>query len=421
VFYKHRASSTSFTIYTNHSEDFLRVATRKVARIYEGFSDLFELPLDSVPRSSILLEGDDSGVIDHRHEPDVLGYYVSFLNLIAIDEAPCGSGDELLDQVLLHEVAHHFIATEWSRAGSECWLNEGLAGALEMGLFDDEGFEHPLFNPVLYLIARHAAYTAESEASLESVLSKSWSEFHRKSDKERNYALAWSAVYFLLEQHLPKELSLGKRIEMLYTMDRKRIASLQGPWTAFLRGFDMEGRLLDWAHDEDPRRRRTALRATRLLGTARLSEPQRILRGLVGLFDAKSPALRSAAREAFVARLELTARSTILEDAQVLSGIVLVRESLVDPREPASSRASLARALAACPRTRELWLRSLVELLPEEDGEVRASAAFSLANLTDKPTFVNPAFWYGAALEDREQEVGEWRLWLDQRELWALR
>jgi hypothetical protein len=59
--------------------------------------------------------------------------------------------------------------------------------------------------------------------------------------------------------------------------------------------------------------------------------------------------------------------------------------------------------------------------LPEEDGEVRASAAFSLANLTDKPTFVNPAFWYGAALEDREQEVGEWRLWLDQRELWALR
>ncbi len=55
----------------------------------------------------------------------------------------------------------------------------------------------------------------------------------------------------------------------------------------------------------------------------------------------------------------------------------------------------------------------LVELLEEEEGELRAAAAMALSRISNHPTIVNPAFWINAPAKERDREVTEWRLWLD--------
>ena len=55
----------------------------------------------------------------------------------------------------------------------------------------------------------------------------------------------------------------------------------------------------------------------------------------------------------------------------------------------------------------------LVDLPPEEDGELRAAAAMALSRVSNHPTIVNPAFWINAPAKERDREVTEWKLWLD--------
>ena len=107
-------------------------------------------------------------VVDASYSPSVLGYYVPLLNYICIDTSPHWARSEtMLQQILLHEVAHHFVVTEYPAASRQCWLNEGLAGNLEMSLFEGARFEYPLLNPPLFQLAQASLYEAEKPLQME--------------------------------------------------------------------------------------------------------------------------------------------------------------------------------------------------------------------------------------------------------------
>ncbi|HVR76051.1 MAG TPA: hypothetical protein VMT52_17095, partial [Planctomycetota bacterium] len=227
LFYRNSFPGPAFTIYSDRDPAFLAEIGEKVTRIYAGYQRLFEPAPGSLGSTTIVLEGTESGIVDHGYSPSLLGYYVPLFNYIHIDTVPAWTrNEEFLEQVILHEVAHHFIVSEWPAASSECWLNEGLAGALEVSVFRGHRFESPLLNPVLYQIAHRAAHDQGRKLDLKRFLAMTWNEFHDRESKERNYALAWSIVYFALERVLPREVAVGERIEMLYRMDRSAIARL---------------------------------------------------------------------------------------------------------------------------------------------------------------------------------------------------
>ena len=419
--YRHSYLGPSFAIYSDRSPEFLSQVGKKVTRIYQGYERLFGLSETRLGFSTIVLQGTDSTVLDYGYSPTLLGYYVPFFNYISVDTASVSTqSEEMLDQVLLHEIAHHFIATEFPRASQECWLNEGLAGGLEVTLFKEDHFEHPLFNPILFQIAQRTAYSSPDSVSLKRLLDMSWSEFHRNEDKERNYALAWSMVYFLLERSLPVGVPLGKRLEALYTMDRAQIPALQSSWVSFLRGFDMAHHLLNFARSDAPERCLTSLWATRQLGSLRSLDDLTVLEGLASLFDTPDLSKRALAFLSFVRVLERNPNSFFLSEKCVGDGLKRLDEALESPLEPVPLRESLAIALGESMKTRRHWLPRLISLLDREEGDVRAAAATSLSRMALKPTIANPSFWRDAPSQARRQEVAEWRQWLEREEkVWA--
>ncbi|MBI4603619.1 MAG: hypothetical protein HY721_16830 [Planctomycetes bacterium] len=413
LLYDNSFRTGSFTLYSDRSPEFLERTGKRVQRMYEGFGDLFGLERRRLGRTTIVLEGDDSGVIDLGYCPSILGYYVPLFNYICVDTATASTQDaEMLDQVLLHEVSHHFIVTEHPPASSEPWLNEGLAGALEVTVFDEERFEHPLLNPVLFLLAQRAAY-GEDRPALAKLLAMSWGEFHAPERKERNYALAWSVAYFLLERRLPREWPLGERIEALYDLDRGVIAALEPEWIAFLRGFDLAGKLLAMASAGEEDRRLTALWAVRQLGAVRVLDELRVLEGLARLFDDPDLEKRSRAYPSFVRKLESAQHSYFLADLAVQAGLARVAAVLDDPEQPARLKEAVAGALETATWTRDRWLPGLVALLDGGDAELRAAAARTLSRFDLKPTVVNPGFWKTASFVARQREVEEWREWIE--------
>ena len=413
LFYKNSYEGPNFNLYSDRKPEFLAQVGAKVARIYEGYESLFGLSPDCLGTTTIILRGDDSDVVDYGYAPSLLGYYIPLFNYISIDTACVWTlEDKMLEQILLHEVSHHFIATEYSGASKECWLNEGLAGALEVTAFDEDSFEHPLLNPLLYQLARRVAYSEPDVLNLKEFLALSWGQFHDKATKERNYALAWSVVYFLLAMHLPQDKPLGERIEELYHMDRAAIAALEKPWTAFLRGFDITRALVALAHDPTAERQLTSRWATTQVGNLKSLDDLQALEGLCGLFDDADNVKRGLAFLAFLRTLERTTQSFILSQERVLAGVARLEEILQDPSEPAPLREALAKAVGETVRTRRQWIPGLVSLLVDGDGVLRATAARTLSRIAPKPTRVNPAFWVSGPEADRRSEVAEWRHWL---------
>jgi len=416
LFYENSYEGSAYTLYSDRSEAFLSRVGKKVTRIYTGYQELFEVPQDSLGTTTIILEGDDSDVLDYGYSPSVLGYYVPLLNYISIDTTPvCTQSEEMLEQVLLHEIGHHFIVTEHPAASQECWLNEGLAGALEVTVFDDNTFEYTLLNPVLFQVAQSVAYEPKNRLDLKKILAMSWGDFHDPERKERNYALAWSIVYFLLDRHLPGDLPLGKRIEALYNLDRDAISLLQPQWIFFLRSFDLTGHLVELAVDSSPEKHLKSLWAIRQLGTVRSLDELRMVTALVDLFDDPDPLKRALAYFSFLQKVEKLTHSYFSSEEHVRQGVDHIGDILGDPSEPTTLREALASALGASFNTRRQWLPRLVHLLDGGEGELRAAAARTLSLIGDKPTIVNPDFWRHAPDAERHREVAEWKAWLTRQ------
>ena len=425
MLYRNSFDGPSFTLYSDRNPEYLEDVGGKVERIYEGFEAVFGLSKPALGNTTIVLEGDDSNVLDYGYSPSLLGYYIPLFNYISVDTSCAwAQGEAMLEQILLHEVSHHFIVTEFPAASQECWLNEGLAGALEVSLFDGSRFECPLFNPLLFQVAQRAIYAGHKDIDLERFLGLTWSEFHDKDAKERNYALAWSIVYYVLERQMDRRKPLGERIDDLYRLDRGEIARMERGWVSFLRGFDLAGSMIRLSRlsDEDGSLeagklgKLTGRWAVEQMGTVRTSDDLRILEGLSCLLDDEDDVKRALAFHSFIRVIERTQNSSAFDEKFVREGLERLRAILEDPAEPAPLRESLATALGESFKTRSQWLPGLVRCLDKDDAGLRAAAARTLSRIAGKPTIVNPSFWVSGPPSEREREVAEWRHWLSRQD-----
>jgi hypothetical protein len=418
LFYRNRYRDERFVVFSDLNPAFVNRIGPDVKEMYRGYQQLFDLSGDRLGRTAIILKGDirDQEVLDMAYSPSLLGYYIPFLNLISVDTKPAWTREPvMLRQILLHEIAHHFIVTQYPPASRECWLNEGLAGNLEVTLFENGRFEYPLLNPLLLGIARHSVMIDPSAGDLRKLLFLGWSEFHGDNQKELDYALSWSVVYFMLEHYFPQEVPLGERIAQLYRFDRELLAGMQDRWVDFLQRFDLAGTLVEMTR-ADPAASRGQLTprwAARQLGALKFLDSSRTVPALVELLDSKDPVLRVEASLAF---LKILGREPDPNRAQVAAarGRETIMARLLDQGQPAVMRQALTSEVGEILRSDPRWVPILIRLLEAQEGEVRAAAAHGLSASLMKPTIVNPAFWRDGGSSARAREVEEWRSW------WAL-
>jgi hypothetical protein len=415
MFYRYQVKGREFVIFSDLDKDFLKEIAPAVEEIYGGYERLFDMGPAELGRTSIILKGQatDQQVVDLAYSPSLLGYYIPFLNLISIDTKPAWTREQaMLKQILLHEIAHHFIVTQFPAASKECWLNEGLAGNLEVSLFENGRFEYPLLNPILMGIVRHAVMVNPQVGSLKKLVGLSWSEFHNDNDKELDYALAWGLVYYLLQNRFPPDMPLGEKIRNLYRMDRDLIVSFEPEWLDFLRRFDLTGRLIDLARasPETPLGRLTPRWAARQMGILKFLDDARSAPALAGLLDAPDSALRVQSTLAFV-RVLARAPAASAVSAPLKLGRETVTSLLLDDAQPAGMREVLAMGLGDILHADPNWIPVLIQLLEAPQGAVRAAAARGLSSGSMKPTIVNPSFWQKGDLSARAAEVTEWQAW----------
>lgn len=350
LFYENSYEGESFTIYSDRSDTFVSRVGQDVEKIYGGYEQLFGVESRDLGRTKIILEGDGTEVAEDEDDSssNVLGYYVPLLNYISVDTTRRWARSEvMLQQVLLHEIAHHFIVTEHPGASRQCWLNEGLAGTLEVTLFEQDHFEYPLFNMPLFLLAQRAA-RENPKLSLNNFVSMNWHEFHDSEEKEIHYALAWSVVYFILEHHLPHQQSLGDRFESLYDMaEGADLAQLETDWRQFLIGFDSAGYLLQLASRQESRDRLTSRWAVVQLGASRSPDTLRVLSGLMDFFEDQDDKKRLLSYFAFLRTLEHNPHSFFLRHQRVREGLRQIHEYLDDPDELAALSETLGQVVTS--------------------------------------------------------------------------
>jgi hypothetical protein len=392
LFYDTSYRGARFTIYSDREPAFVEHVGKKVERIYRGYEALFALDPATLGRTTIILQGDETEPADADYSPSVLGYYIPLLNYISIDTHPAWARrDGTLQQILLHELAHHFLVTEFPQASNQCWLNEGLAGNLEVTLFDGQRFEYPLLNPALFQIAQAAIYDRQHPVGLGEFLDMSWREFHTTSAKERSYALAWSVVYFLLEKHFSREIPLGERIEALYGLDREAILALEDDWRGFLRGFDVTSHLLRLAMRHGADTRLSARWAVEELGNTRSLDDLRVLVKLVDLFEDPDGEKRLLAHLSFLKTLRRNPHSFFLCEDKVQEGLEHVARVLDAGGDHPAFRGSLAGALGDAGAQGAPKLVRIMSLLADEERELRAAGAGTLSRFPGNAAMILPS------------------------------
>ncbi|MBI4582595.1 MAG: hypothetical protein HY717_00985 [Planctomycetes bacterium] len=432
LIYQNEHQEGHFVLYSDLSPEFLSRAAGSIKQIFRGYSRLFEMPPDRLGTVTFIFNGSSAEpqVVDYSYSPNLLGYYMPFFHLIAVDTTPAWAREpELLRQILLHELAHHFVIQQFPPANQECWLNEGLAGNLETALFDGDHFEYPLLNPSLLQIASGCVGAGTSDPPLARLIDMDWSEFHESQSKEKHYALAWSIVYFILEEHLPADWPLGRRIQSLYQFDRQALKQMEPRWISFLMNYNLTEKLVQLATLEASGEERHPSRlmpawAIQQLGSLKSLDQQRALSILVRLFDDPRPWKRQLSYLSFIRLLSssyyMAPGLETLEAA--VKGRLRIEQALLEAAIPPDLRLAMvleaSRALVRQPH----WVPVFISLLEAPDGEIRAAAAQGLAQAEIKPTIVNPAFWKEARHQaERQSEINEWKDWWVHHRSWITR
>ncbi len=415
LFYHHQYNSERFVIYTDHDQEFLGQIGPKIEQIYEGYQRLFQVSPHQLGKTSIILRGTlrDQQVVDMAYSPNLLGYYIPFLKLVSVDTKPLWVREEgMLQQILLHEIAHQFIVHRYPNVSSRCWLNEGLASTFEVTLFEEDRFEYHLLNPTLLGIARRAVLLGRSAASLKRLLELDWGEFHHGENKDLDYALSWAVVYYILEEKFPAEGTLLEKMDRLWKMDNKEILELEPAFLDFLRHFDLTGILADLVNvsRDDPLGELTPRWAVHQLGSLKLLDEPRAVCALEGLLDSPDPILASHARQAFLNSLVRNSESA-RKCVSFHRGRERIAKFLLDSSHTRLSREALARSVANVTSVDPWWIPILIHLLEAPESELRVAAARGLGNALVKPTVVNPSFWRAGDPTLRAAEVEEWRTW----------
>ena len=414
--YKNRLSRDGFIVYTNDGQGFLEKTGDQIETIYDSLAEVFEIPKPFPWTTRIFLDGQAEGVLDYSYNPDLLGYYVPFLQMIRIDSRAAASNlVSDLDQVLLHEIAHHFLVNELPGISGKCWLNEGLAGNIEVGVIEKDRAEFPLLNPVLLKIAQREITENENRPLLTDLLQSDWTDFHNEETREMNYALSWSIVYHLLTREFPAALSLKDRINRIHFMDKTEISALESGWRKNILGLDLVAELSRLARLAVPEKKMTSAWAIKELCKVRGADVRRSLETLVKLFEAPCPQTREEAYISFLRLLSSNPQAPFLEPEQTAKALTRLQAIIADSEASPLLRARLVANLKRHRTLRNDWIPLLVDTLEDSRPIVRAAAASALSKMASKPTIVSPAFWTSAPTSKRNEEVSEWKRWLVDR------
>ena len=414
--YKNSLRRDGFVVYTNDGPEFLQRTGVRIERIYTCLSEVFEIPRPFPWTTRIFLDGQADGLFDYSYNPDLLGYYVPFLQMIRIDSRAAASNlVSDLDQVLLPEIVHHFLVSELPGISGKCWLNEGLAGNLEVGIIDEKRAEFPLLNPVLLKIARRELAGNKDRNLLRDLLRSDWKSFHDEKTREKNYALSWAIVYHLLEAELPAELPLKARINRIHAMDEETITALESRWRNNILKLEVVEKLGELARESAPGKRLTALWAIHELGKSRGFNVRHSLATLAKLFDDEASELREAAYVAFLELLSNNPQMPFLDPEKTGAALARLQSVIADRGANPRLRARLVENLDHHRTLKKDWIPLLIETLEDSRPMVRAAAAGALSKMAAKPTIVSPLFWTNASIEERSVEVGEWKRWLAAR------
>ena len=414
--YKNSLSRDGFVVYSNDGPAFLEETGTQIENIYTSLADLFEIPRPFPWTTRIFLDGQSENILDYSYAPDLLGYYIPFLQAIHIDtRATTTNHSSDLAQVLLHEISHHFLVSELAGISARCWLNEGLAGNLEVGIIAEDRAEFPLLNPILLRIARREITASPEQKLLPELLKSDWKDFHDEDTRERNYALSWALVYFLLTETEPSESPLGKRIRRIHKLKNTEITCLEDRWRRSILGLDPTRELYRLASESSSSARLSALWAIEELGKTRGLQVRDSLAAVTSLFEEESPEIREAAYLSFLKLLNTNPQIPFLEPRKTGEAIAQLKSVIADKEACPGLRSRVVANLETHRTTGNDWVPLLVGSLEDSHPGVRAAAATALAKLASKPTILRPAFWSSADLEDRAQEIAEWKTWLASR------
>ncbi len=413
--YRHSQRGETWVAHTDRSTEFLTRTNERIARVWSALDALFDVPAAKLDAATFLLDGTDDAVIDYGYAPELLGYYVPFLDLIAVDTGTALTHDDAgLEQVLCHELAHHFLAHAWPEITKSCWLNEGLAGNLEVTLASlDDRHEYPLLNPILFQLTRRHVKVDTSTPLLPDLLATDWATFHDPVDRERNYAIAWSIVYYVLEHSLDATLPLDERLRQLRALDPETIAALEPEWRRYFRERSLIDALVDLARDRRLDRQATASWAVDQLGSIRSLNGPRAIEALVTLSaDVPSHDQRVPIWLSFLGVLARSPHAAFIAPRATQTGLASSLALVADASRPSDERCRVVAQIDSHSGAREFWGPTLVAALAEPDADLRAAAAQALARIATKPTMLNPAFWTDGPEDERAREIAEWREWL---------
>ena len=414
--YKNSLSRDGFVVYSNDGPDFLEKTGSQIENIYTSLANIFDIPRPFPWTTRIFLEGQSEDLLDYSYAPDLLGYYIPFLQVIHIDtRATTTNHSSDLDQVLLHEISHHFLVSELPGISARCWLNEGLAGNLEVGIIGKDRAEFPLLNPILLRIARREITANPDTHLLPGLLKSGWKDFHNENTRERNYALSWALVYFLLTEIHPPEMLLGRRIKRIHSLKEDEIISLESRWRKKILELDPVRELYKLACNGSSSRQLSALWAVEELGKTRGLHVRDSLAAVTSLFEKKSPAIREAAYVSFLQILTGNPQVPFLEPEKTQEAVGRLKSVIADEGASPEMRSRIVANLEAHRTTGNDWVPLLVGSLEDPHPGVRTAAAGALAKMASKPTILRPAFWSSATLKERAQEVDEWKSWIASR------
>ena len=414
--YKNSLSRDGFVVYSNDGQDFLEETGSRIENIYTSLAEIFDIARPFPWTTRIFLEGQSEDLLDYSYAPDLLGYYVPFLQVIHIDtRATSTNHSSDLDQVLLHEISHHFLVSELPGISDRCWLNEGLAGNLEVGIIGKDRAEFPLLNPILLGLARREITANPDRTLLPGLLESDWKAFHNEKTRERNYALSWALVYFLLTETHPPGMPLGRRIKKIHRLEEAEIISLEANWRKKILELHPVRELYKLACNDSSSRRLSALWAIEELGKARGLNARSSLAAVTSLFEKKSPAIREAAYVSFLQLLTSNPQVPFLEPRKTEEAVDRLKSVITDGEASPRLRSRIVANLEAHRTTGKDWVPLLVDSLEDPHPGVRAAAAGALAKMAPKPTILRPAFWSSATLKERTQEIDEWKSWLAAR------
>ncbi len=422
LFYENRLDHDLFVLHSDHNEEFLNSTAEYIQQIYNGYIKLFKISPEELGKTKFFLQGQSGPdeVIDTKYSPQLLGYYLPFFNVINLDTISSWTRQpEILKQILLHEIGHHFLITQHPDASSECWFNEGLASNLEVAQFEGSHFEYPLLNPQLLKIARLAILADPDSVSLKEFLYTDWGTFHHDTKKSKHYALGWSVVYYILEYVLTSRIPLGERIRMLYTLERDELAELEPDWKAFLAHFDLTSELIRRSQILKGGKLKTSQHLTALWAIDQISvlrhlDRNRVIHALLAGFEHDDVRVRERCYLGFLKAAGRLENEEFL-DPRLIRDLSKGREhlkSLVKLEQiPWKLRRAILLKCADDLLHHPSWLPVFIEALNDPNGEIRVAAAVGLCGTNTKPTMINPHFWRSESLTKRRAEAREWYQW----------